>query len=659
MPTPLSTSIRRCAAATGFALALAPFAPAQAGLPTFGAVCDADSSVALLVRAPSGSPSRTLYQYSRDRLTLTQTGVISAPLNAIAIYGDHLYGIPEQSTTLVKVAADGTIVESAPLPGFAFTAANYYEYFLSGTVDGETGTYYFTSIISDKLYRVDLNDVAAGVTTLDVSLGGVPYNVRPLDISFYDGHLYGYDDVLGQGVRIDAGTGEVSLFPVAGLPNQYYGSSWISPGGLLVLNRQSDLYEVDVSDPYAWAVTRVLSSSTLGDVAEDGASCHVPPPVSFRCNIDPQAAFVTGSLTFRDKLGARQLYRLSADPATGFVTQDSLGSIRVPINAVDLYDDLLYGYHRSDGRLFSVRADASVADSAVVPGLLTDKGRAYVAGTIDKATGTQYVFARGFAKAYAIDLDDVAAGATKLTFTLGGVKTLLDFGDFAYYEGFLYGYDPKRASGFKIDAATGAVTLVPVTGIRNEMYPAVWITPEGTLVLYRSAARIYEVDISSDAGWTTLDQFGGERNIAAQRDGAYCSPRPAAARKGAPTRLPSVVEIETIVSQAGAAGAHAPASRAAGTEALGAVPTEATLASPFPNPARDRATFRYGLPREGKATLAVYDVMGRQVGVAVDEDVAAGWNEAAFETAGLAPGTYVVRLQSDHGVATQKLTVVR
>ena len=657
MPMPLS--VRRCAPLLGLAVAFAfPTAAQTSGPPTFGAVCDADPTAAMLVRAPTGSPSRTLFQVSLANLTLQQTGTIAAPLNAIGLYGGYLYGVPEQTTDLVKVAADGTIVETITVPGFTFTAANYYEYFLSGTVDGETGAYYLSSIISSDLYVIDLNDPAAGARTIPATLNGSPYAVAPLDLSFYDGHLYGYDQNLGQGVRIDAATGEVALFPVAGLPNQYYGSSWMNPDGKFVLSRQNFIYEIDINDPYGWTVLRGFDVAPLADVAEDAASCSVPPPVSFRCTIDPGAVFITGTVGGRERRDDREIYRHVADPLTGVVQQDSLGTIAAPINAMDLYADALHGYHRYDGRLFRMLADGSIVDSVAVPGLPVDKQRRYIAGTIDQRTGTQYVFARGYAKAYAVDLDDVAAGATKLTFLQGGVKTRLDFGDFAYYEGSLYGYDYLSGNGFRIDAATGEVTLVPLPGVRKLLYPAAWISPEGTLFLYKSASRIYEVDLVSDAGWTVLREFSGARTLTGQQDGSFCSPRPVAARRGGPVRELSMMELEVLAAAAATDEADGGALRADGHGGSDAAPATVALGTPYPNPARHRATFPIGMPAAGRATLVVYDVMGRQVGVAFDAEVGAGWQEATFETSGLAAGTYVARLHTPGGVATAKLVVV-
>ncbi len=83
------------------------------------------------------------------------------------------------------------------------------------------------------------------------------------------------------------------------------------------------------------------------------------------------------------------------------------------------------------------------------------------------------------------------------------------------------------------------------------------------------------------------------------------------------------------------------------------------LALPAPNPFRQSTRLRYALDAPGRARLAVYDALGREVAVLVDSDRAAGEHEARFEASGLASGVYVIRLVADGAVALRTVTVVR
>ena len=87
-------------------------------------------------------------------------------------------------------------------------------------------------------------------------------------------------------------------------------------------------------------------------------------------------------------------------------------------------------------------------------------------------------------------------------------------------------------------------------------------------------------------------------------------------------------------------------------------PTELTLLS-APNPARDHATIRYGLPQAGHVHLEVFDLLGRSVSVLVDDVRAAGTHPVTLDASSLPAGTYLYRLVTDAGTKTATLTVVR
>lgn len=82
------------------------------------------------------------------------------------------------------------------------------------------------------------------------------------------------------------------------------------------------------------------------------------------------------------------------------------------------------------------------------------------------------------------------------------------------------------------------------------------------------------------------------------------------------------------------------------------------LLGTYPNPARQQATVRFGVPKgTDDARLVLYDLLGRAVQqVQVDD---AGRQTLTLRTGGLASGVYFLRLTGDGQVRTEKLTVVR
>ncbi|GAB5536716.1 MAG: hypothetical protein Rubg2KO_29650 [Rubricoccaceae bacterium] len=88
-------------------------------------------------------------------------------------------------------------------------------------------------------------------------------------------------------------------------------------------------------------------------------------------------------------------------------------------------------------------------------------------------------------------------------------------------------------------------------------------------------------------------------------------------------------------------------------------PDVLTLHPPAPNPSRGTARIWVDLPSPGHVRLIVYDALGREVAVALDDERPAGRHTVDLASVGLASGTYVIRLVADGEVQTQRLTVVR
>jgi hypothetical protein len=65
-----------------------------------------------------------------------------------------------------------------------------------------------------------------------------------------------------------------------------------------------------------------------------------------------------------------------------------------------------------------------------------------------------------------------------------------------------------------------------------------------------------------------------------------------------------------------------------------------------PQPFRDVAHLRFVLPQAGRATIRLFDVLGRSVGQRVDEFFSSGPHEVALEARGLEPGVYSARLEA-------------
>jgi hypothetical protein len=91
----------------------------------------------------------------------------------------------------------------------------------------------------------------------------------------------------------------------------------------------------------------------------------------------------------------------------------------------------------------------------------------------------------------------------------------------------------------------------------------------------------------------------------------------------------------------------------------GTVPAEFALGQNYPNPFNPTTRIRYQLPVAGDVRLTVYDVLGSEVAVLVDEKKGAGYHTAEFNADGLASGLYLYELTAGTFVQTRKMLLVR
>jgi hypothetical protein len=83
------------------------------------------------------------------------------------------------------------------------------------------------------------------------------------------------------------------------------------------------------------------------------------------------------------------------------------------------------------------------------------------------------------------------------------------------------------------------------------------------------------------------------------------------------------------------------------------------LSQNYPNPFNPSSDIRYQISEFRNVRLVVYDLLGREVTVLVDEEKGPGSYEVTFDAATLASGVYFYRLQSGDFVQTRKLLLLR
>jgi hypothetical protein len=84
-----------------------------------------------------------------------------------------------------------------------------------------------------------------------------------------------------------------------------------------------------------------------------------------------------------------------------------------------------------------------------------------------------------------------------------------------------------------------------------------------------------------------------------------------------------------------------------------------TLEQNYPNPFNPSTTIGYSVPAASKVNLKVYDMLGREVAVLVNETMPAGGYEVKFNASGLSSGVYFYKLRAGNFTITKKLNLIK
>lgn len=89
------------------------------------------------------------------------------------------------------------------------------------------------------------------------------------------------------------------------------------------------------------------------------------------------------------------------------------------------------------------------------------------------------------------------------------------------------------------------------------------------------------------------------------------------------------------------------------------IPKNYSLSQNFPNPFNPVTNIAFSIPEESNVNLTVYDVLGREIKVLINEKLKPGnyqvdWNAQVYTS-----GMYFYRLQTDKFTDTKKMVLVK
>ncbi len=87
--------------------------------------------------------------------------------------------------------------------------------------------------------------------------------------------------------------------------------------------------------------------------------------------------------------------------------------------------------------------------------------------------------------------------------------------------------------------------------------------------------------------------------------------------------------------------------------------TEYALEQNYPNPFNPVTTIRYQIPKAGRVTLKVYDILGKEIATLVNEEKETGRYTANFDASKLSSGVYLYELVANDYRAVKKLMTIK
>ena len=88
-------------------------------------------------------------------------------------------------------------------------------------------------------------------------------------------------------------------------------------------------------------------------------------------------------------------------------------------------------------------------------------------------------------------------------------------------------------------------------------------------------------------------------------------------------------------------------------------PSEFILYQNYPNPFNLTTKIKYQIPEPGRVKLEVYDVLGRETKIFVNQEQAAGSYEIEFDGTSLPSGVYFYRIETGSYSDTKKLILLK
>ncbi|MFZ1519289.1 MAG: T9SS type A sorting domain-containing protein [Ignavibacteriaceae bacterium] len=90
-----------------------------------------------------------------------------------------------------------------------------------------------------------------------------------------------------------------------------------------------------------------------------------------------------------------------------------------------------------------------------------------------------------------------------------------------------------------------------------------------------------------------------------------------------------------------------------------AAPIDFALTQNYPNPFNPSTIISYSIPQNSFVTLKVYDILGNEIAVLVNDTKSAGKYDVQFDASGLSNGVYFYTIKADNFTSTKKMILMK
>jgi hypothetical protein len=89
------------------------------------------------------------------------------------------------------------------------------------------------------------------------------------------------------------------------------------------------------------------------------------------------------------------------------------------------------------------------------------------------------------------------------------------------------------------------------------------------------------------------------------------------------------------------------------------IPRKFEVEQNYPNPFNPSTIIKYNLPSEGKVTVKIFDILGREVASLINEIQQAGSHSTVFDASKLSSGVYIYRVEFNNKSFSKKMLLLK